>query len=248
MRVLLLSDVHSNYEALTAVVQDTRERGPVDAIWDLGDTVGYGPDPGQCVRFLRDEGAVSVAGNHDLGAIGRISLSYFNPYAAAACRWNGSQLTQEEAAFLGGLPLRVEEGPFTLAHGSPRDPVWEYLFSEKAAEQNFPLFSTPFCLVGHTHIPLAFTLEARDGRQQCRGVLLAPDVSLKLEEGSRLIYNPGGVGQPRDGDPRAAYALYDSEAQTITHYRVPYDIAATQQRMTAAGLPQYLIERLAFGR
>lgn len=248
MRVLLLSDVHSNYEALTAVVRDARDRGPVDAVWNLGDTVGYGPDPGQCVRFLRDAGAVSVAGNHDLGATGRISLREFNPFAAAACRWNGSQLTQEEAAFLGGLPLRVEERPFTLVHGSPRDPVWEYLFSEKAAEQSFPLFSTPFCLVGHTHFPLAFTLLDSEGQQQCRGVLLAPDVPLKLEEGIRLIYNPGSVGQPRDGDPRSAYALYDREAQTITHYRAPYDIAATQQRMTAAGLPLYLVERLAAGR
>ena len=248
MRVLLLSDIHSNFEALTAVVRDARDRGSVDAIWNLGDTVGYGPDPGQCVRFLQDEGAVSVAGNHDLGAIGRISLSDFNPYAAAACRWNGSQITQEEAAFLGSLQLRVEEDTFTLVHGSPRDPVWEYLYSEDTARQNFPLFSTPICLVGHTHVPLAFALEDSDGRQRCRGTLLAPDVPLKLEEGTRLIYNPGGVGQPRDGDPRACYALYDGEAQTITHHRVSYDIAATQQRMTAAGLPQYLIERLAAGR
>jgi len=247
MRVLLLSDIHSNYQALTAVVRDARDRGPVDAIWNLGDTVGYGPDPGQCVRFLQDEGAVSVAGNHDLGAIGRISLSDFNPYAAAACRWNGSQITHEEAAFLGSLPLRVEEGPFTLAHGSPRDPVWEYLFSEDTARQNFPLFNTPFCLVGHTHVPLAFTLEDRDGRQQCRGALLAPEVPLKLEQGIRLIYNPGGVGQPRDGDPRAAYLIYDVSAGTVELKRVPYDIAVTQEKMARAGLPRFLIERLAIG-
>lgn len=248
MHVLILSDIHSNYEALKAVVQDARARGPVDAIWNLGDIVGYGPDPGLCIRFLREEGAITVPGNHDLAAIGRIPLSDFNPYAAAACRWTSTQLTPEDTVFLGGLPLRIEAGPFTLVHGSPRDPVWEYLLSEEAAEENFPLFSTPFCLVGHTHIPTVFMAVAgTPGRERCRGFRPAPEKP-QPTRGLRLIYNPGGVGQPRDGDPRASYALYDSEAESLTHYRVPYDIAATQQRMLEAGLPEYLISRLEMGR
>lgn len=248
MRVLLLSDIHSNYQALTAVVRDARGRGPVDAIWNLGDTVGYGPDPGRCIQLLRGEGAVTVPGNHDLAAVGRIPLRDFNHYAAEACRWTTTQLSAEETAYLGSLPLRQEQGPFTLVHGSPREPVWEYLASDELAVANLAHFTTPCCLVGHTHIPLVFVLEHSDsGPVRSRALRPAPGEAFALAR-QRCIYNPGSVGQPRDRDPRASYALYDSDAQTLTHYRVPYDVAATQQRMASVGLPDYLILRLAEGR
>lgn len=230
------------------MVQDARARGPVHAFWSLGDMVGYGPDPGPCLKFLQEEGAVAVPGNHDLAAIGRISLSDFNHFAAAACRWTAERLSTAEAEFIRQLPLRVEEGPFTLVHGSPRDPVWEYLHTEETAAANLAFFSTLRCLVGHTHVPLVFVAEeAPKGNPLCRGFRLTSGQSFVLGA-QRCLYNPGGVGQPRDGDPRASYAIYDEEAASITHYRVPYDIAATQRRMAEAGLSAYLIQRLAVGR
>lgn len=248
MRILIVSDIHSNYEALKAVVQDARARGPVDAIWNLGDIVGYGPEPGPCIKLLREAGAITVPGNHDLAAIGRVSLRDFNALAAEACRWTAQQLTPADKSFLEGLPLRMEQGPLTLVHGSPRDPVWEYLDAEDVAEENLPFLTTPACLVGHTHIPAVFfVVGGEPGKEQCRGFRLAPEKPL-LVKGLRFIYNPGGVGQPRDGDPRASYAIYDQEAETLTHFRVSYDIAATQRRMKAAGLPEYLVHRLEVGR
>lgn len=256
MRVLVLSDIHSNYQALQAVVADARARGPVDAIWNLGDIVGYGPDPGRCIQLLRGEGAVTVPGNHDLAAIGRLSLRDFNYYAAEACRWTTTQISAGEAAYLESLPLREEQGPFTLVHGSPREPVWEYLASDELAVANLAHFATPCCLVGHTHVPLVFVLDGSDaGPVRSRAVRPTHGAAFTLRHaqdgalaGQRCIYNPGSVGQPRDRDPRASYAIYESDAQVLTHYRVPYDIEATQQRMAAAGLPDYLILRLAEGR
>ena len=248
MRALVLADIHSNYQALTAVVQDAHARGPVDAVWCLGDVVGYGPDPGRCVQFLREQKALAVAGNHDLATIGRVPLDDFNAFAVFASRWNALQLNAEERAYLDGLPQRLEEGLFILAHGSPRDPIWEYVHSEEVAEANFAHFSTRCCLIGHTHIPLVFVeAEGEIEGQHCLAYRPVPGEALSLK-GFRLIYNPGGVGQPRDGDPRAAYAVYDADSETLTHYRVPYEVAATQGRMAAAGLPEFLINRLARGR
>ena len=245
MRYGIISDIHANLAALQAVLAHL---GSVDALWCLGDIVGYGPDPNECVEIVQRQASLCIPGNHDWASSGKIGTEDFNDDAAQTCLWTRQQLSPPNRDFLANLAETRQEGDFTLAHGSPGNPIWEYLLSVGNARESFGDFQSRFCLVGHTHVPLAFTLEDSDGRQGCRGALLAPDVPLELEEGTRLIYNPGGVGQPRDGDPRAAYALYDGEAQTITHHRVPYDIAATQQRMTAAGLPQYLVERLAIGR
>jgi diadenosine tetraphosphatase ApaH/serine/threonine PP2A family protein phosphatase len=243
MRIALLADIHSNLVALEAVLKDIEAKGPVDGWWCLGDIVGYGPDPGPCIQRLRELEARSVAGNHDWGAVGQVDLSLFNPTAAIACRWNGAQLTEAERELLRALPLSIEEPPFTLVHGSPRDPIWEYLLSVEQAQANFAVLRTPHALIGHSHIPLVFLLRA-DGKIAYGR---PPDgATIPLDQG-RVIFNPGSVGQPRDGDPRAAYAIYDSEQGTLTHYRVEYDIPATQERIIACGLPRSLAERLSSG-
>lgn len=240
MRVLLLADVHSNLEALQAVMRDAEARGPVDALWCLGDQVGYGPDPGACLKVLKEAGALCIAGNHDAAAVGAVPLDPFNEYAAAAAVWTSRQLTEEEGDYLAGLPVKLQVEECTLVHGSPRNPLWEYLVGQEETQENFAHFGTPLCLIGHTHLPSVF----ERGRE---GEWLSSGQRVEVT-GRRLIYNPGGVGQPRDGDPRASYAVFDTDAGAITHYRVEYDIPAVQARMAEAGLPGYLIERLARGR
>ncbi len=244
MRCAILSDIHSNLAAFQAVLQDIDRRGGAERIWCLGDVVGYGPDPQECVKLLRQYDHVCVAGNHDWGALEKIDLSDFNPEAADACRWTGRQLGSEEDDYLANLSLIHCEEDFTLAHGSPREPIWEYLLSTHSALINFNHFDTRFCLVGHSHIPLIFE-QSRDGAD-CLLHELAPEDSLLLGE-NRLIVNPGSVGQPRDGDPRASYAIYDSEQDAVLHYRVPYDFSATQRKMAEFDLPPRLITRLTHG-
>jgi diadenosine tetraphosphatase ApaH/serine/threonine PP2A family protein phosphatase len=243
MRYAIIADIHANLAALTAVLEDISKKDQVAEIWCLGDVVGYGPDPGPCIDLLRQLKPVCVAGNHDRAVIGKVELSYFNPLAAIACQWTASQLNAAQVLYLERLPLTVERGDFLLVHGSPMDPVLEYVMSAGIAARNFAFFRLPFCLVGHTHVPLAFREE--DG--SCQPVGLSPGVGLVLGK-QRMIINPGGVGQPRDGDPRASYAIYESEGRILRLYRVPYDIRATQDRMMQAGLPIQLITRLEAGR
>jgi diadenosine tetraphosphatase ApaH/serine/threonine PP2A family protein phosphatase len=243
MKALIVSDVHSNLEALRAVVNDATERGGFDEIWSLGDLVGYGPDPSACVDLLRSYEHSAVAGNHDLAAIGKISVDRFNPYAAAANRWTAEQLTHEQTEYLGSLPLTLEIDEFTLAHGSPRDPVWEYLITVESAIACFTHIDTYWCLVGHSHMPFLCT-----PRPDGAAFMSFPQgTAVQLDE-ETLIVNPGSVGQPRDGDPRASYVVYDDGAQTIMHHRVEYDIASTQDKMRRHTLPDYLIDRLSVGR
>ena len=244
MRYAIISDIHSNLVAFQAVLHDIDERGGVDRIWCLGDIVGYGPDPRECIELLRQYEHICIPGNHDWGSLGKIDLNDFNPEAAAACRWTGQQLGSEEIDYLDGLPLTLHEGDFTLAHGSPREPIWEYLLSTFGAKISFNYFQTRFCLVGHSHVPLAFEQLASSG--DCFLREIPPDAPLRLEE-NRLIINPGSVGQPRDGDPRASYAIYDSAHDVIWHYRVSYEIDVTQQKMAEHGLPPRLIARLSYG-
>lgn len=240
MRYAILADIHGNLAAFQAVLQDIEERGGVDELWCLGDIVGYGPDPGECIAFLRQFPHLCVAGNHDWAAIGKVDVSDFNPDAAQACRWTASQLSPEDVRYLENLPLTICRDDFTIVHGSPREPIWEYILSTQSAKANFGYFETRFCLIGHSHVPLVF----EDIGETC--LLSELPAELKLGE-NRLIINPGGVGQPRDGDPRAAYAIYDDEDKTIYHYRIPYDIEATQERMARQGLPAFLAIRLSYG-
>ncbi|MEK7353170.1 MAG: metallophosphoesterase family protein [Chloroflexota bacterium] len=242
MRYAIISDIHANLAAFIAVLDDIKGRGGVDRVWCLGDIVGYGPDPHECIEALRQIDHICVAGNHDLAAIGKIGTDEFNPDAAASCHWTARQLSSTDIAYLEKLPLVIEEGGFTLVHGSPRDPIWEYLLTTSLARENFALFTTQFCLVGHSHVPLVFTSEA-SGDYSGRRFL----TEISLAGKDRMIINPGGVGQPRDGDPQASYAIYDSNNGLITLYRIPYDIQATQKRMEERGLPTSLITRLSYG-
>ncbi len=243
MRYAVLADIHANLAAFKAVLQDLESKGGVDEIWCLGDTVGYGPEPHACLELLASHNHVCVAGNHDLAAIGKIDTSDFNPDAARACQWTAQQLTVGDIDYLQGLPLQLERGDFTLVHGSPREPIWEYLLSAGDARANFACFDTRFCFVGHSHVPLVFR---RDEAGNCIVERLSDKVSVGAHR-DRLIINPGGVGQPRDGDPRASYAVYDSNDHTIYHYRVEYDIAATQREMMECQLPLSLVFRLGGG-
>ena len=244
MKALIVSDVHSNIEAFTSVIADANRRGGFDEIWSLGDLVGYGPDPAGVIDLLREYPHKAVAGNHDLASVGKLSLESFNPYAAAANTWTATVLDKDRREYLAEQPLTLEIDEFTLAHGSPRDPIWEYVISARAAIANFNHFETYWCLVGHSHVPFICRADAQRG-----AVFMNPPSGGGYDLGEeRLIINPGSVGQPRDGDPGASYALYDSEGETISHHRVPYDISATQEKMRLRGLPDFLIERLAQGR
>ena len=243
MRYAIIADIHANLAAFTAVLDDIEHRGGVDEVWCLGDVVGYGPDPHQCLELLRQRNHVCVAGNHDRAAIGKLDTAYFNPDAAAACHWTAQQLSPEDRQYLESLPLVIEKDDFTLVHGSPREPVWEYLLSTSNASENFAYFQSKFCLIGHSHVPLVFR---HTDTGACSFSQLSTNIGLVLGK-SRLIINPGGVGQPRDGEPRASYAIYDSETGIIKLYRVTYDISATQNKMAEHGLPMRLAARLSYG-
>ncbi len=244
MHCALIADIHANLTALDAVLADIWRRGGVDEIWCLGDIVGYGPEPHECLELIRQQRHISVAGNHDLAAVGKLDISNFNIDAATVVRWTAQQLSEEDIKYLEALPPTLEREGFMLTHGSPRDPAWEYITSISSARENFAYFQLKFCLVGHSHIPMIF--KEREGGE-CTASPLSPNIKLILGE-SRMIINPGAVGQPRDGDPRASYAIYDSEAAIIQLYRVPYDIDLTQNKMVKQNLPMRLVARLGYGQ
>jgi len=243
MRYAIIADIHANLAALTAVLDDIEGRGGVSEVRCLGDIVGYGPEPRECIALLRQTTNVCVAGNHDWAAISKIDTSDFNPAAAAANLWTAQQLSADDIEYLSSLPLVIEMDDFTLVHGSPREPIWEYVVSVDTAQQNLAYFRTQYCLVGHSHQPAVFTC---DETGACSAQYFVMDSPLALGE-SRLFINPGGVGQPRDGDPRASYAIYDSEDRLVRLYRVVYDIRSTQAKMQAHGLPARLVARLSAG-
>jgi predicted phosphodiesterase len=242
MRTLIVSDIHSNIVALDAVLEAAEEDEPIDGVISLGDIVGYGPAPMECLDRLRERGFVSIKGNHDAAVAGEVSLDTFNPVAAEASRWTTAQLNADSLAFLAALPERLIEDSFTMVHGTPNDPIWDYLVSYSQAVEAWERVETSDVLVGHSHIQ--FAIEAGRGIEQSgpEGVLTVP-----LGH-ARLVVNPGSVGQPRDRDPRAAYAIYDDESRLISLRRAWYDVSATQRAMAEAGLPEPLITRLSAGR
>ncbi len=248
MRYLILSDIHANLVALEAVLA-AADLQTIDQVWCLGDIVGYGPNPNECVARMQELATFCLVGNHDWAALDKIDTSDFNPEAQHAVRWTAAQLSADSVAFLDTLDGRLNavHPNFTLAHGSPRHPIWEYLLYPSTAQENFPFFETRFCLVGHTHKPVIFRQEV--GQDEVLALQPAINIPLPIAkaEGVRFIINPGSVGQPRDNDPRAAYAIFDDEAGTLTFYRLPYDIAETQRRMEEVGLPQRLVQRLEYG-
>lgn len=241
MKYAVLSDIHGNLEALEAVLADVEAWAP-DAVFCLGDFVGYGPDPNACVARLRQVIAAAVAGNHDLAALGELDVSVFNPLAAAAIRWTQAQLSAESRAFLADLPERIERDGFLAVHGSVRDPIEEYILDPETADRSFHADPFRICAVGHTHVPAVF-MKHNDG---VRGGLLSADSPLPIDPAARYIINAGSVGQPRDGDPRAAYLRLDDTSARLV--RLEYPVERTQEKMLAAGLPPALAERLAYGR
>jgi diadenosine tetraphosphatase ApaH/serine/threonine PP2A family protein phosphatase len=242
VRCLIVSDIHANLVALEAVLADAPE---FDELWCLGDLVGYGPDPNECVERIQDFANICLAGNHDWAALGRLDLDTFNTDARIANTWAQSELKPAVREYLSALPTHVEKSGFYLAHASPREPVWEYILDPNAAYANFSYFDASTCFVGHTHIPVIFGLD--EERDRCETILPPFPDPLRLGV-HRLIVNPGSVGQPRDGDPRAAYGILDPELGLFEFHRVAYSVFVTQERMRARGLPRRLIERLEVGR
>lgn len=239
MRVGLLSDIHANAIALRAVLDAL---GQVDALWVTGDTVGYGADPEEVLAMLRDRDALLVQGNHDLGVATGDGLDLFHDRAATAARMHADWLGDDTREWLRALPRVVSVDRFTLCHGSLRDPLWEYVTGPAQAEEaTLTLSDTPFACSGHTHIPSLFV--GADAPR--RGVRPTHGSTHPLRP--RTLLNPGSVGQPRDRDPRAAYAVVDTEGASVTFYRAEYEIDEEQRRIRARGLPEMFAERLAFG-
>jgi diadenosine tetraphosphatase ApaH/serine/threonine PP2A family protein phosphatase len=244
LRTVIISDVHSNTEGLLAVLAHAEDRGGFDAVWCCGDIVGYGAEPSAVIAELRSRDVLSVAGNHDRAATGQMDVEEFNPVAAKAALWTEQAITPDDRAWLDSLPEMLTAGEFTLVHGSLRQPLWEYLDNAPAAGAQFDMQTTRFSIVGHSH--LQFWCEERVGEWPAMHAALDGD---RIELGdTRLILNPGSSGQPRDGDPRAGYMLYDDRDRTITWHRVVYDAEGAGRKIRAAGLPDMLARRLLVGR
>ena len=241
MRVAVISDIHGNLHALQAVLAALGEERP-DAIWCLGDLVGYGPRPNECTSTVSRSASVCLVGNHDLGVLGRLPLADFSHDAAAAARWSRDVLTDAARGYLERRKTSTRTPHAELFHASPRDPVWEYVLSAEAARAALRLTSAPVVLVGHSHVALAFTAED----SEVAGTLAPGGTEIDLTSG-RWLLNPGSVGQPRDGDARAAYALLDFDGGRATFKRVPYPVERTQEEILERGLPDALADRLALG-
>ncbi len=236
--IAIISDIHSNIQALKAVL---KEIDGVDEIWSLGDLVGYGPNPNEVIETLKNKLSISLAGNHDKGAIGKIDMSDFTMDAAQAISFTEKELSPENKRYLEELPTLKTNKRFTLAHGAPGKNEWEYILSYESALYNFDQYETAWCFVGHTHIPAVFSKKAPH--------ILVPeeDKAIKLDPTDKLIINPGSVGQPRDGIAKSSYALLDEKKNEFVLKRVDYDISATQEAMEKRDLPKNLIERLGVG-
>ncbi len=258
MKIAILADIHSNLEALETVLKEL-EKFKIKEIWHLGDIVGYGPNPNECVEIIGEKKILSLAGNHDLAVVGKISTLDFNPYAAAAIKLNAQELTEKNKKFLVNLPLTLKpEKNIILTHGSIRDPVWEYLLEIYQAEENFSLFKEKVLFVGHSHIPIIFEKmrvkyldrekEHANFEEKIYQFRFPPDKTfLKFEENSRYIINPGSVGQPRDRNPKASFVIFDDEFLTLEYYRIEYNYQKTQEKMRMKNFPQFLVGRLASG-
>jgi diadenosine tetraphosphatase ApaH/serine/threonine PP2A family protein phosphatase len=243
----VISDVHSNLPALQAVLGQVEAAAP-EEIWCLGDIVGYGAQPDECTALVRERCAISLIGNHDLAVTGGIDASSFSETARAAVDWTKANIAPETLEFLGGLSPEGDHMGFGLFHASPRDPIWEYVLSIDQAEAGLDAQSERICLIGHSHVSLFFTRPPSTGRRTyATGAQSTDGDLLDLAEGEWLL-NPGSVGQPRDGDPRAAWLEIDTDEWTARYHRVPYDTVAAGAAILEAGLPTALAERLQIGR
>lgn len=246
MRVATISDIHANLPALEAVLEAIEKAG-VDEIWCLGDVVGYGAEPNECARLALERCSLSLVGNHDLAVLGALDISAFSEAAAEAVEWTRAHVTEETTAMLGALePLGEREG-IALFHASPRDPIWEYVLSVEQADGCFDAQRSRIALIGHSHVSLFFVRPASEELGgEIRGAQSSDDTLLDLEMGTWLI-NPGSVGQPRDGDPRAAWLELDTIEQTARFHRVEYDVERAATSIISAGLPRRLADRLHVG-
>ena len=247
MRYAVLSDVHGNLEALSAVLADAASEGALGVLC-LGDAVGYGADPVACIELLGERSTGMVAGNHEYGALGLLDLRWFNPAARAAALWTREQLGADHQGYLSGLPLSSALGEATCVHASPRRPEeWEYLLSAEDGFEAFADFATRLCFVGHSHRPGVWSLGSSGPAHEDLGGPAWHDHRVPFHDGRRYIVNVGSVGQPRDRDPRAAYVVWDEDERSITLRRVMYDHKAAAAKILRAGLPRALADRLAHG-
>jgi len=239
----LFGDIHGNSDALTAVLSDIQSRHS-DNIYCLGDIVGYGAEPRECLGRIRDLACPTVAGNHDIAGAANVPLDDFNEYARKAIYWTRQQLTDEDRAWLSELPFVIHYEVFSMVHSSLSHPeAFPYILSDADADRCFARMETPLCFIAHSHVPLAF-FDAVPGRPAGHQVDFTDPMAVR----GKMIVNPGSVGQPRDGAPQAAYCIYDDTTQHITFRRVEYDVAEAARKVRAAGLPELLAWRLEIGR
>lgn len=243
MKVAITSDIHANRQAFEAVLRAI-EASEAEEMWCLGDIVGYGADPDACVELARKHAAVCLAGNHDLAVTGELSLDEFSRGASLAAQWTRDVMRPSSLSFLQGLSTSNVEEPVGLYHASPRDPVWEYVLSALLAELCLDAQRHRVCFVGHSHVALSF---CRTEGELATGEPRRAGTELDVAEGEWLL-NPGSVGQPRDGDPRAAWLLLDLDAWSVTYKRTEYDVAGAAAAIRAARLPDSLAERLGYGQ
>jgi predicted phosphodiesterase len=244
MKIALVSDIHANIEALEAVLSDIKSRN-VDEILCLGDIVGYGANPNECIELVKESCSLVLLGNHDAAAVGLLSTQHFNIHAKIAIEWTTDNLKKWGHDYLSTLPLKETKFSHTFVHATPYEPnMWYYITSLEEAAFNFQFFETPFCFVGHTHIPIIIVLE------QEKEVYVHPGES--LEYGAltnvRFLINEGSVGQPRDRNPKSCYGIIDTDAKTFTYHRVAYDVQKAQAKMRKIKMPEFLITRLEEGR
>jgi diadenosine tetraphosphatase ApaH/serine/threonine PP2A family protein phosphatase len=239
MRLAIFSDVHGNLEALQVVLGKIAEL-QVDRIICLGDVVGYGADPNACVDVVQDVADVVLAGNHDWASVGLLDTSYFNPIPLIAIQWTADVLGSKQAAFLHNCPLFLDEDQVRYVHASPQEPeLWHYLFDLEDGRDAIRQTDYPLCFVGHSHRAFICSESGRDD------IVVEGDIQFNMD---RYLVNVGSVGQPRDGDPRTSFAVWDQESGNLHLYRVSYDVLTAQKKMREAGLPEFLAERLAIGR
>lgn len=246
MRLAIISDIHANLPALEAVLADISDR-QLDEIWCLGDVVGYGAQPNECTALVSDRCALCLAGNHDLGVLGEIEISSFSPAAADAALWTRERLEPEARDYLASLEPADETREVALYHASPRDHVWEYVLWPEQAGECLEVQAKRVSLIGHSHVALCFRAATNGDPAATEGAQIPGGSTIEAAEG-RWLLNPGSVGQPRDGDPRAAWLELDTESWTALYRRVDYPIERAAEAILEAGLPEHLGRRLFVGQ